>query len=101
MFLECSLNVPTQTVDNSEQLAELGSLRNQVVNHAKERAALKTILESKISTLVNGISHSLREDPEFGHKNPRLTREVHALEKLVNATINAMRSTAPPSGNAA
>eukprot|EP00959_Pyramimonas_sp_CCMP1952_P040790 852997-Pyramimonas_sp.AAC.2 len=66
----------------------------QVVNHAKERAALKTILESKICTLVSGISHSLKEDPSMASNNPRLAREVQALEKLVNATVNAMRSSA-------
>ncbi|KAK3236584.1 hypothetical protein CYMTET_53285 [Cymbomonas tetramitiformis] len=81
---------------NSRSSAETSSLRDQCANHAKERAALKTILESKIRTLVDGIGRSVQELPE-AQQHPRLTREVQALDKLVNATVNAMRTTSTPS----
>ena len=41
----------------------MAMLREQCSNHAKERAALKTILDAKIKSLVNEISRSLGELP--------------------------------------
>ena len=55
---------------------EISSLREQCANHTKERAALKTILESKIRTLVDGIGYSMKELPTEAQQHPRLGREV-------------------------
>ena len=41
----------------------MGLLREQCANHAKERAALKTILDAKIRALVADISRSIQELP--------------------------------------
>lgn len=82
---------------SADDAKELAILREQFANHAKERAALKTILESKIQTLVGDISSSavnLREHPGYtdGSQAARLVRQVTALDKLVGATVNAMRA---------
>ena len=70
--------------------AEVTALQSRVEGFTRERAALKTILENKISTLVEGIGRSLRELPQEAQRHPRLTREVSALDRLVNATVQAM-----------
>ena len=74
----------------AEAEAEVASLNERVEGYTRERAALKTILENKISTLVEGISRSLRELPHEAQRHPRLQREVNALDRLVNATVHAM-----------
>lgn len=43
------------------QTSELAVLHEQCSNHAKERAALKTILDAKIKALVDDIGHSVAE----------------------------------------
>ena len=53
-------------------------------------SALKTILESKVSTLVEGIARSFEELGEDGRRHPRLAREISALDRLVTATVHAM-----------
>lgn len=47
-----------------QQTSELAVLREQCSNHAKERAALKTILDAKIKALVDDIGHSVAEAPQ-------------------------------------
>jgi hypothetical protein len=74
----------------AEAEAEVAALNERVDGYTRERAALKTILENKISTLVEGISRSLRELPDEAQRHPRLAREVSALDRLVNATVHAM-----------
>ena len=78
----------------SSDAMELAALREQFANHAKERAALKTILESKIHALVNDISVSMSEmqGSAEDRQTSRMARQVMALDKLVGATINAMRA---------
>lgn len=44
-----------------QQTSELAVLREQSSNFAKERAALKTILDAKIKALVDDIGHSVAE----------------------------------------
>ena len=46
-----------------QQSSEIASLREQCSNHAKERAALKTILDAKIKALVDDISQSVSDLP--------------------------------------
>ncbi|GAQ78682.1 Kinesin-like protein [Klebsormidium nitens] len=75
----------------SEQ--HVAALREQCRTHTKERTALMTILDSKVRTLVESIARTLGELPgEVADAHPaRFAREVHALEKLVGATIQAMK----------
>ena len=57
---------------------EAAVLREQCANHSKERTALKTILESKVRTLVDSIGYSLKQLPEDAQRHPRLAREVNS-----------------------
>ncbi len=51
-----------------QQSSEIASLREQCSNHAKERAALKTILDAKIKALVDDIGQSVSDlPPEVSH----------------------------------
>ncbi|DBA91171.1 hypothetical protein WJX77_002837 [Trebouxia sp. C0004] len=71
-----------------QQSGEIASLREQCSNHAKERAALKTILDAKIKALVDDIGQSVSDLPP--ERGPQLKRQVVALNKLVGATVSAM-----------
>ncbi len=46
-----------------QQSSEIAALREQCSNHAKERAALKTILDAKIKALVDDIGQSVSDLP--------------------------------------
>lgn len=46
-----------------QQNGDIASLREQCSNHAKERAALKTILDAKIKALVDDIGQSVSDLP--------------------------------------
>eukprot|EP00898_Chlorokybus_atmophyticus_P003663 jgi/Chlat1/4298/Chrsp29S04386 len=72
---------------------ELDALKQQVVNHSKERAALRTILEVKVKSLVDSIGQSLEGVSPSARHNPRLAKEVKSLDRLVAATVNAMRAS--------
>ena len=69
---------------------QVHQLSEKVDGFTRERAALKTILESKVSTLVEGIARSFEELGEDGRRHPRLAREISALDRLVTATVHAM-----------
>ena len=68
-----------------ESAEELSTLRRQISTHAKERAALQTIMEKKIKVLVEAIA--AKTDRESA------PRELGTLQKLVTASITAMRSS--------
>ena len=51
---------------------QVHQLSEKVDGFTRERAALKTILESKVSTLVEGIARSFEELGEDGRRHPRL-----------------------------
>jgi hypothetical protein len=71
--------------------AKTAALAEKVDGFARERAALKTILENKIQSLVSGVTRSVEAlGAESDQKAPRLRREVRALERLVAATVQAM-----------
>jgi hypothetical protein len=71
--------------------AKTAALAEKVDGFARERAALKTILENKIQSLVSGVNRSVEAlGAESDQKAPRLRREVRALERLVAATVQAM-----------
>eukprot|EP00698_Gefionella_okellyi_P014420 TRINITY_DN4002_c0_g2_i1.p1 TRINITY_DN4002_c0_g2~~TRINITY_DN4002_c0_g2_i1.p1 ORF type:complete len:1024 (+),score=306.20 TRINITY_DN4002_c0_g2_i1:27-3098(+) len=78
-------------VDNS---AELQTLRTQAETNSKERAALKTIMESKIKGLVDNVMHIVQETGELATvAGGRMHRDLSALQKLVNASIVALRNS--------
>ena len=56
---------------------EAAVLNDRMEGYTRERAALKTILQHKISTLVEGIARSVRELPGEAQRHPRLQREVN------------------------
>lgn len=74
---------------------ELERLRVATGVANKERAALRTILEHKVAALVRSISSGVAALPEgaAARSAPRLEREVHALGKLVSATVTAMQAS--------
>ncbi|KAK9829931.1 hypothetical protein WJX72_008705 [[Myrmecia] bisecta] len=90
--LAAASHMQEQQMSNAER-QQLNELRDQCTNHAKERAALKTILDAKIRALVNEIGHSLAEMSPDVHRNPKLLRQVSALDKLVAATVAAMSAS--------
>jgi len=60
------------------------------VSFPQERRAIQTIIEQKIKTLVDTIA-SVAGTAVTGAAGPRLMREVQALQRLVNASVNALR----------
>jgi hypothetical protein len=67
------------------------ALQEKVNGFARERSALRTILENKIQSLVVGVGRSVDGlGAEADDNAPRLRREVRALERLVAATVQAM-----------
>jgi hypothetical protein len=87
-----SLRAQRSTTNGSSD-PQVAVLKEQCRNHSKERTALMTILDSKIRTLVESISRTMGDLPSEVAAHPRFPREVHALEKLVGATIQAMKAT--------
>ena len=59
-----------------QQTSELAVLREQCSNHAKERAALKTILDAKIRALVDDIGQTVAETSQ--EVGCRLTTKAEA-----------------------
>jgi chromosome segregation ATPase len=86
-------NQSLRSTANGSSDPQVAGLKEQCRNHSKERTALMTILDSKIRTLVESISRTMGDLPSEVASHPRFSREVHALEKLVGATIQAMKAT--------
>ncbi len=70
-------------------------LQERVATHEKERRAIQTIMEQKIKALTDAIATVAVMDltsPSTGPRNlQRLVHEVQALQRLVNASIAALR----------
>lgn len=64
--------------------------RSALEVHTKERRAIQTIMESKIKALVDTIA-AIAGSAVSGPRAPQLLREVTALQRFVNASINALR----------
>lgn len=80
-----------ETKDLQDPKAARAALAEKVAGFARERVALKTILENKIQSLVSGVNRSVDAlGADADQKAPRLRREVRALERLVAATVQAM-----------
>lgn len=74
-------------------------LRSRCETLVKERRAVQTIMEHKIKALVTAISEASEATMQsaggaerLGEPATWLTREVHALQRLVNASILALRN---------
>ena len=77
--------------ETKDPKAARAALAEKVAGFARERVALKTILENKIQSLVSGVNRSVDAlGADADQKAPRLRREVRALERLVAATVQAM-----------
>ena len=68
--------------------ASVQQLRDRLSVHVKERRAIHTIMEQKIKALVDSIAGATAGAPA-----PALLRDVQALQRLVNASITAMRNS--------
>ena len=72
-------------------------LQERIATHEKERRAIQTIMEQKIKALTDAIAAVAVTDltsPSAGARNlQRLVHEVHALQRLVNASIAALRNS--------
>jgi hypothetical protein len=66
-----------------------------VNTHEKERRAIQTIMEHKIKALTDAIASVAVQDlgtsPAGVRNVQRLVHEVQALQRLVNASIAALR----------
>ena len=75
-------------------VASVQQLRDRLSVHVKERRAIHTIMEQKIKTLVDAIAVAASAAPAPGfHPQQQLLREVQALQRLVNASITALRNS--------
>jgi kinesin family protein 3/17 len=92
--------------------ADLRALQERLALHDKERRAIHTIMEQKIKTLVDAIAgvagsvaQSVPPTPAGAGAAPlapqaRLVREVQALQRLVNASIAALKNSELEQGGA-
>eukprot|EP01028_Stygiella_incarcerata_P011389 TRINITY_DN6437_c1_g1_i1.p1 TRINITY_DN6437_c1_g1~~TRINITY_DN6437_c1_g1_i1.p1 ORF type:complete len:1007 (-),score=355.63 TRINITY_DN6437_c1_g1_i1:282-3302(-) len=79
----------------SEKVAhdrEVDEMRTQIRTNDREREALITILGVKIKGLAENISTKLA-DVRLGGEKMSISRDLTALQKLVNASVLAMKSS--------
>jgi len=69
--------------------AEAASLRARLATHDKERRAIETIMQQKLKRLVDNI-HSIAQGAPNDPSSGQLSREIRALQRLVNACIGAL-----------
>merc|ERR1711871_773909 len=82
---------------------QIRSLQDRMATYRKERQAIQTIMENKIKALADNIavateavisnSHNLadpRRSQPHAVSSKQLSREVQALQRLVNAAITAL-----------
>mmetsp|Transcript_3747 Transcript_3747/g.5684 ORF Transcript_3747/g.5684 Transcript_3747/m.5684 type:complete len:1075 (+) Transcript_3747:68-3292(+) len=76
---------------------EVLGLRQQCAVYHKERSALKTIMENKMKVLVDSIAAGMDSDGGDavggGGGLDRVVRDVRMLQKLVNASIAAIKNS--------
>jgi hypothetical protein len=70
---------------------EINALRQQCLRYASEHAAMRAILENKLKTLVDALAVHISTPNDSHHPTP-LQKQVRALQKLVDASINALQS---------
>ena len=84
---------------SSQDSSELRSMKERNEILVKEREAVHTIMEQKIRILVQSVSQAmtvvLRSSPQTpGSAALALSKDVASLERLVNASISALRHAA-------
>eukprot|EP01138_Halocafeteria_seosinensis_P014292 gb/GECG01014592.1/.p1 GENE.gb/GECG01014592.1/~~gb/GECG01014592.1/.p1 ORF type:complete len:994 (+),score=180.45 gb/GECG01014592.1/:1-2982(+) len=98
--MQAQLSAKDAALEQTEN--ELQSVKGKLETHEKERKAIQTIVEHKISSLVNEISkltNSLSSTTDSGssstagRRQSELARQVRALHRLVNATTSALQQS--------
>jgi len=99
--LESARSAPPHQTPETMALEELiDALRERLSTHDKERRAIQTIVEHKIKALADSVvgfaataSGETGEPPaEVESAQSKLTREARALQRLVNASVAALRN---------
>ena len=98
--LSQSDNSPDSNLNNSN----IAAMSEQMKTYRKERKAIQTIMENKIKALTDNIAIATKAVIDDGLRNSvvptreptppakQLSREVQALQRLVNAAITALRN---------
>lgn len=98
--LNQSDNRPENNLNNSN----IAAMSEQMKTYRKERKAIQTIMENKIKALTDNIAIATKAVIDDGLRNSvvptrepnapakQLSREVQALQRLVNAAITALRN---------
>ena len=93
--MQAQLSAKDAALEQTEN--ELQSVKSKLETHEKERKAIQTIVEHKITSLVNEISkltNSLSSaDGTAGRRQNELARQVRALHRLVSATTSALQQS--------
>ena len=80
--------------DSANNNAKCEQLEAKCASYERERNALRTIIESKISNLASKIAETVEKLPnsvkENSEQGGRLSRLSHVLERLVDATLVAL-----------
>ena len=78
----------------NETLAKCEQLEAKCASYERERTAIRTIIESKISSLATKIAETVdmlpREVKENENSGGRIVKLSQVLERLVDATLNAL-----------
>ena len=90
--------------ENNSNNSNIAAMNAQMDTYRKERKAIQTIMENKIKALADNIAIATKAVIDDGLRNSvipsrdstapakQLSREVHALQRLVNAAITALRN---------
>lgn len=88
----------TEQAATSRMKAQEESMRARIATFEKERTAIHTIMEQKVKRLVDEVAKGVLPDAHSGRalsdpaKHQSLAREVQALQRLVNASIAALKN---------
>lgn len=79
---------PMDDAERQQLLSRISELEQRDQNHEQEKRALVTILEKKMKVLVDSICSSVHIGEAV---QPQSRREIEVLQKLVDASLFAMR----------
>lgn len=80
---------------------EINALRQQCLRYASEHAAMRAILENKLKVLVDALATYISTPADQQQIPPTaLQKQVRQLQKLVDASINALQSPKDDPNNA-
>ena len=88
-------SLPAPSLENSALEEENRALKAQAADHAKERAALRAILENKVAGLASNLAEDANmlksaDDGMDADRVESIGREARALQRLVAATVKAL-----------